>query len=148
MTPLPTVSNARPDAHASGRKTVPGGLTHVGGSARPVAGPLLPTDGHRTQALAAKRARRTVRSGLRSGEMTLRDVMRERPVELADAPLIDVIRMARVRRNGPAVQEIGRRAVRDGVNLMVPLGKASTASRAWVATNGTYRLYGARKAAR
>lgn len=91
-----------------------------------------------------KAARREVRAGLRSGTLTLKEVMREQPEAITDLALIDIIRMTRCRRNGPVMQEIGRRAVRDNINLMVPLGKASVSSRAWVARNGTYRLYAPR----
>jgi hypothetical protein len=80
-----------------------------------------------------------VKRALRNGALTLDAAMADPPAELANYPLIDVIRWTRTRGYGtPAITAIGRQALRDSVNLMVPLGDASTRSRAWVAQWGHY----------
>lgn len=81
-----------------------------------------------------------IKADLRAGRLQLGDVMRDWPAELASVPLVDLIRWTRGKGpcHGRAVVEIGRRAVRDKVNLMVPLGDASARSREWVAVNATY----------
>ena len=78
-----------------------------------------------------------VKASLRSGALTLTDVMLDPPAVLADALLIDVIRWTRTKQRRPrSIEEIGRRAVKDGVNLMLPVARASTRTRAWVAEHG------------
>ena len=83
----------------------------------------------------------TVRRDLRNGTLSLSSAMSDPPDELLRYPLIDVIRWTRMqgRRCTRSDVEIGRRAVRDGVNLMLSVGDASPRSRAWVAQWGTYR---------
>lgn len=96
----------------------------------------------RREALEMANARRkdvaAARRSLRSGELSLSDVMVDRPVSLRTAPLVDVIRWAYARRSPKALTMIGRAAVRDRVNLLIPLGEASVVSRAWVAEHGSY----------
>jgi hypothetical protein len=71
---------------------------------------------------------------LRTGDLPLATVMRTQPELLADVALIDIVRWAYVVAKRPrAIERLGRQAVIDGVNLMVPLGRASARSRAWVA---------------
>lgn len=90
----------------------------------------------RALAHAKRRGMAAVRRKLRTGELTLGDVMAAQPAELNDVLLVDVLRWAR-RCGGKRVAEIvGREALRDQVNLMVPLGRASARSRAWVAEHG------------
>lgn len=81
--------------------------------------------------------RAAVKRDLRSGSLTLATVMQELPDALLDVPLIDIIRWSRHRSTSAALSRIGAMAVRDGVNLMIPLGLASQRSRTWVAQNGT-----------
>lgn len=93
----------------------------------------------RTALRAAEEARiniAIVKRSLRSGELTLTDAMRDPPRELRHALLIDVIRWTNRTRKTAALAYIGRQALRDNVNLMVPLGSASVMSRAWVAEHG------------
>lgn len=94
----------------------------------------------RSSALQKANTRRVqialVRKRLRTGALPITAVMRTQPELLARAPLIDVIRWAySPNRGSRAIEQLGRQAVIDGVNLMVPLGRASARSRAWVATN-------------
>lgn len=80
------------------------------------------------------------RAALRSGALPLEDVMADPPAALAAVALVDVIRWCRSTapsQGRPAVVQIGQQAVRDDVNLLVPLGEASARSRAWVAQWGT-----------
>lgn len=83
----------------------------------------------RASRAAAKRA-------LRSGALTLPVAMRDRPDELLDVLLIDIVRWSRNRSSTAAISHIGAMAVRDSVNLMMPLGRASLRSRDWVAQHG------------
>jgi len=46
------------------------------------------------------------------------------------------------------VKEIGARALRDNVNVLVPLGEASQRTREWAATEGMVWARGARRSAR
>lgn len=73
---------------------------------------------------------------LRTGEISIEDAMKE-PV-FADALLIDVVRFTRscgLRRQG-TLTVLGKQALRDNVNLMVTVGRASERSKAWVAEHG------------
>lgn len=89
---------------------------------------------------AAARGRRgEVRRQLRSGELPLGEAMASPPEPLLDAALIDVIRWSRSNRSHGSrrsLEVIGRAALRDNVNLMMPLGRASERSRTWVAEHG------------
>lgn len=75
---------------------------------------------------------------MRSGDLTLTEVVINQPAPLRKALLVDVIRWT-MRTPGAALTEIGKQALRDKINLMVPLGTASALSRAWVAEHGTHR---------
>ncbi len=89
----------------------------------------------------SRMAKAGVKARLRSGSLSLADVMNDPPPELARALLIDVIRWTRSYGRGgrgPAIEALGRHALRDHVNLMVPLGEASQRSRTWVAEHGYY----------
>lgn len=96
----------------------------------------------RHEALTRANARRsdlaTAKRALRDGTLTLHDAMMNPPQALKTVLLIDVIRQIRTQkvRSGAAVQLLGRMAVRDDVNLLVPVGKASPRSREWVARHG------------
>lgn len=91
-----------------------------------------------------RRAVAATRQRLQSGTLTLADAMSNPPDELLRYPLIDVIRFTRrsLRPGGGSFVAIGRQAIRDDVNLMVPLGRASARSRAWVAEFGTHGQWG------
>ena len=102
---------------------------------------MTPTE-QRHEALVAANARRgeiaAIKRDLRSGHLSLRSVMDDPPHELRRCLLIDVIRWARTASNGRSLAIIGRQALRDNVNLMLPLGDASTRTRAWAAEWGRY----------
>jgi hypothetical protein len=88
------------------------------------------------QGNALRKERSDARRALRTGALSMEAVMRDPPPALAGVPLIDVVRLGYRYRNGGAITEIGRMALRDGVNLMMPLGTASVRSREWVARHG------------
>ncbi len=103
--------------------------------------PTTTMDDLHAASIIARRNRAAVRAALRSGTLTLQDAMTSPPPELLRDPLIDVLRHGRgcCRRSPAWMEKLGREAVRDGVNLMVPLGRASARSRAWVAEHGSHR---------
>ena len=95
-------------------------------------------------ALATANERRILHSQLkrevRNYPPTLLDWLDEPPAALADVPLLDLLRWTRATgrtvRGQQALVDLNARAVRDGVNLMMPLGRASQRSRKWVAEHG------------
>ncbi len=90
---------------------------------------------------AKRRALSAIKAALRRGEVRLEDLMTDPPDLIADVPLIDVIRWTRRDQSATArIAQIGAWAVRDGVNLMQPVGVASQRSRAWVAEYGMHRF--------
>lgn len=98
-------------------------------------------DGLRAVGVEKRYARAELRRQLRRGAVTLADVMETRPPEAADYLLIDIIRWVYYAPRRANVEEIGRAALRDGVNLMMPLSRASVRSRAWVAVHGYQHSY-------
>jgi hypothetical protein len=93
---------------------------------------LVLANERRAQIAAAKR-------DLRSGVLSLDDVLSNPPDALASVALVDLIRWCRSRsplQRQSSLIRIGRRAVSDNVNLLVPLGEASVRSRDWVAEWG------------
>lgn len=84
-----------------------------------------------------RRAQRDLKIALREGTIQFADLLAAPPPFLASVPIIDLIRWTRAKK-GPSLVTIGRAAVRDGVNLMLPLGDASAHSRGWVAENATH----------
>lgn len=76
--------------------------------------------------------RRKLRTG---GRVELAAVLHERPDELAHVLLVDLVRWAQPRYAASGwVQRVGRLAVAAGVNLTVPLGRASLVERAWLSS--------------
>lgn len=75
--------------------------------------------------------RAQLKRGLRSGDVTLAQAFRE-PV-FADSLLIEVVRYTGAHK---ALAAVGKQALRDNVNLMVTVGRASERSKAWVAKHG------------
>lgn len=97
--------------------------------------------------LLKRSARAEIRRRLRTGQLSLTELVSDPPPEMEGVVLVDVLRMLRDtnRERGQAsLAAIGRRAVVDGVNLMVPLGTASARSRAWVAEHGLLGVHQAR----
>lgn len=72
-----------------------------------------------------------VKEDLRSGQLTLPDLILRPPSVLADLPLWEVLRLS----PGLGTERcavINRRAVEVRINLAVPLGRASDATRRWL----------------
>lgn len=90
-----------------------------------------------------KREKGAIRRSLLSGELTLAELMADPPVVLRNATLADILWMRRrdAARRHSSMIALGERAMRDGVNLMIPLSMASARSRAWVAANGDYMCH-------
>lgn len=94
--------------------------------------------GERAVALANANAKRVAIAQMRkhvlAGRIDPGDLFLDPPEILAHRALIDVMALARL---DPLIgawrEEIGKAAVRDGVNLLVPVGKASRVSREWAA---------------
>lgn len=81
--------------------------------------------------------RAQLRRAMRTGEVTLAEVMLDPPEAAKSALVIDVIRW----QHGKCVASlrvIGKQALRDRINLMLTVGSSSTMTRAWVAEHGTY----------
>lgn len=76
-------------------------------------------------------SRRDWRRDLRAGRVTPQHALTQRPAALAALPVVDVPRMARG--IGPArLHQLGRDAAEAGVNLLVPLGRASEGTVGWL----------------
>lgn len=90
--------------------------------------------------LDTRKGRARVRADLIAGRLTLQDVLVPAHPAVADLSLADVMRLQwsqAGRRATPALEQLGRLALRDRVNLMVAAGRASGYSRAWVAEHGS-----------
>ncbi len=96
-------------------------------------------------ALATANERRmriaALKSGIRSGDITLAEIMANPPEILSNWSCADVIRARYSSRHAiPSLERLGRLAVRDRVNLLVPLGRASARTRTWVAEHATWDI--------
>lgn len=90
--------------------------------------------------IGTRRRRAQVRADMVAGRLTLQDVLVPPHPAVAELPLVDVVRLqwsAAGRRATPALEELGKSALRDRVNLMMAAGRASGYSRAWVAEHGS-----------
>lgn len=88
---------------------------------------------------AKRRAKAEIRRAVRAGEMSLAEVLLDQPPCMTTVRLLDLLDL--VPNLGPRViTTIGRRAVRDGINLAVPLGHASSRSRVWLVEHGRRNL--------
>lgn len=74
-----------------------------------------------------------LRRRIRTEHGALEDVLLNPPEELAGIPIIDIVRYAYDNRPAKTAERLGRLAIRDGVNLLMPLGRASARTREWTA---------------
>jgi hypothetical protein len=92
------------------------------------------TPEHRERAtarsLALRQQKARWRRDLRSGVITLQQVYDAMPEELARVRLFELLEWCRYMSSEKMIA-VGREAVRDGINLMVPLGRSSERSRRW-----------------
>ena len=79
-----------------------------------------------------------LRKRLTSEHGMMREVMENPPPELASYALVDVVRLMHSQRCSKSIQRLGAMAIHHRINLMIPLGKASLASRRWVARNAEW----------
>lgn len=78
-----------------------------------------------------------LRRELRTHPHRLAAVLLDPPACVHGMPMIDVLRMVRAkRRRAWGAQWIGERALADGVNLLVPVDRASRRTREWAARHG------------
>ena len=81
-----------------------------------------------------RQANKRVRHALADGRLTIADVMRDQPTELADRALFEILLLARgVGRK--RLHELNTRALEEGVNLALTLANADESTRRWVAAN-------------
>ena len=90
-------------------------------------------------AMDKRRAMADLRARLASERGALADVMRDPPDAVSRMLVVDVVRMAHSQRSTEALRRLGHLAVRDGVNLLVPLGGASLRTREWVAQHAAWQ---------
>lgn len=92
-------------------------------------------DEQRAAANAASAAKRQFIAQLRShvlaGRVGLDALLLDPPPQIAHLALIDVMAFARPRARGSWRVDVGRAAVRAGVNVLQPVGGASKVSREW-----------------
>lgn len=102
----------------------------------------MTTTEQRTLALGRandKRARMSaLKQRLRTERGALAGVLLDPPDELAHMPVIDVVRLAWGLRASRSLERLGRLALRDGVNLMMPLGHSSARTRSWLAEHASW----------
>ena len=87
-------------------------------------------------------ARAALKRDVQSGAVSLGDVLLPVHQLVSEMLLVDVVRWQYVDRcRTTALEELGRQAVSDAVNLLVRVGRASERSRCWVAHYGRHRGY-------
>lgn len=102
-------------------------------SARPASAPRSLT----AASVEARRISAHLREDVRLGHLSLAEALVH--PRLANRMLVELVRWQWFSRGGtarPALTELGRLAVRDGVNLLQPASGASTYTRAWVVEHG------------
>ena len=103
-------------------------------------------EAQRTLALERANEKRLAMADLRarlvSERGALADVMLNVPAELERMAIVDVVRLAYGKRSARSIERLGRLAVWDGVNLLMPLGEASERTRRWVAERAVWHWTG------
>lgn len=103
-------------------------------------------EAQRTAALKSANQRRIamagIRSDLRKGSIDLASILNDPPADLEDTLLVDLLRWAAKDRRAPSrMTALGRKAVNENINLLLPISKASIRTRSWVIDNGSFRLH-------
>lgn len=93
-------------------------------------------------ALEAGNARRLewakIRAELRRDPEAVRRVLVDPPESIGDRTVAELLALARHRGlRAKSMRQLGHLAVRDKINLFVPVGEASARTRAWAAEHGT-----------
>ena len=84
-----------------------------------------------SRGLATRRERAEIRRNLRQDTTSVVAVMRERPACIAELTVIEVLLMYRGF-GRKKLAHLNLLAIRDGVNLMTPVGKVSTRTLTWL----------------
>lgn len=80
-----------------------------------------------------------IRRRARQGDVTLNELILDPPDELTSMLCIDVVRLTlRSQHSTAGLQRLGRLAVRDGINLLMPVGGTSARTRAWIAEHADW----------
>jgi hypothetical protein len=88
------------------------------------------------QANRIREQRHTIKQDLQAGTLTLTDILTAPHPAVATTPLLDVMLWARKRgMQAPGLARVGEQAIRDRVNLLLPVGSASLRMRKWCAEN-------------
>lgn len=95
---------------------------------------------------AVMRARAKVRADLRAGHVTWEQLLRDPPAVVSDMLLIDILRLPRQtgQRKVVALTKLGRKALDDQINLMLPLRITSQRQRQWMVDHGLMGVHTAR----
>jgi hypothetical protein len=96
----------------------------------------------RSRALESAREQKAkltkIRKGLRDGTLTLRDVLVDPPEELHNTPIIDVLRWNRSKgTRSNVLWQMNAWAVRQQINLLMPVGRASKDTRLFAVALGS-----------
>lgn len=78
-----------------------------------------------------------LRRNVKNGNVDVRDLLTDPPDSIQHMTLIAVMSIARSRPSRPSVwmTNVGRKAARDGINLLQPVSQASTTTRLWCCRN-------------
>lgn len=81
-----------------------------------------------------------IRRQAHDGTLSLADIVRDPPTELHGWTCVDVIRLKIRARSSNSIARLGRLAVRDGVNLLMPIGRTSQRSRLWIIEHACWHI--------
>lgn len=99
--------------------------------------------------LITRRARANLRTAIYNGDLTLAQLLEDPPAAIGKMALVDIIRWTfnRPHHAGDGIAATGRKAVHDGINLLVSVDRASQHTLQWVGEHG-YDAIGQRSPAR
>jgi hypothetical protein len=86
------------------------------------------------RSIQVRRANKRIRDDLANGRLTIAQVMRDQPTELADRALFEILLLARGF-GRKRLLELNSRALDEQINLALTLKAADPATRNWVAAN-------------
>ena len=86
---------------------------------------------------AVRSGRAQIRSALRAGQMPLADLLADPPACIHDMTVLDVLCMLRTKYSkGAWKRDLGAAMIRDRINLLVPVDKASERTLTWAVQHG------------
>lgn len=100
-----------------------------------------------TAALASANTKRTkiadLRRRARRNPQAVIDALTDPPEYAHHITVLELLAMARsTGMRATAIEHVGYRAINDGINLLVPLGRASATTRYWACLNGLEWVHG------